>query len=66
MAELGITGGLRVKSIQSGKIRQYTDMQKGFIITSVDRQEVARIDDFIDILEKKKGGVMVEGIGTPA
>ena len=61
-SELGITGGLRVKSIQSGKIRQYTDMQEGFIITSVDRQEVAHIDDFIDILEKKKGGVMVEGM----
>lgn len=62
MNELGITNGVKVSSINEGRIKKYTDMRPGFIITKIDKQVVASADDVMRILEGKKGGVMIEGV----
>jgi len=60
--KLGIEGGVKVEAIRDGKIKKYTDMRPGFIITKIDRQPVTSADDVVRILQNKKGGVMIEGV----
>jgi len=60
--ESGISSGIKVSKVTNGKVRKYTDMQDGFIITRVNKQPVNSIETFIRILENKNGGVMIEGI----
>ena len=60
--KLDLTGGVRVKNLQAGKLRKYTDMREGFIITKMDGRPVKNVDDLVQALEKKKGGVMLEGV----
>jgi len=60
--KLDIDGGVRVKSLSSGKLRRSTQMREGFIITKVDDTPVASKEELEKILRHKKGGVMLEGI----
>lgn len=59
---LGISGGLKVNKLFAGKILRHTQMREGFIITKVDGRTVKTIDELAEILENKKGGVLLEGI----
>lgn len=60
---LGLDGGVRVKALYNGKIRQFTNMQEGFIITKVDGKPVRDKDRLIELLEDKPvGGLLLEGI----
>lgn len=56
-----ITGGVLVKKIGSGLL-QKTRMQEGFVITSVDGQDVNSVEDLKSILAKSRGTVRLEGI----
>ncbi len=60
--KLDIPGGVRVKKLYPGKIRKYTDMREGFIITRIDGKPVKSVDDVVKALEDKKGGVLIEGV----
>lgn len=60
--KLDIDGGVKVKKLYAGKLRKYTDMREGFIVTKVDGRMVKSVDELIDALEGKKGGVMLEGV----
>ena len=60
--KLDIKGGVKVKDLYSGKLRKYTDMREGFIITKADDQPVRSVEDLVKVLEGKKGGVMLEGV----
>lgn len=62
LSTLEIDGGVKVASIGDGRIKKYTDMRPGFIITRIDKQPVASADDVVRILQNKKGGVMIEGV----
>lgn len=59
---LGLLHGLKVTRITNGKIQQLTNMRKGFIILKVDGQDVTTTQDLVNKLERKSGGVMLEGI----
>ncbi|MEM1119118.1 MAG: Do family serine endopeptidase [Bacteroidota bacterium] len=59
--KLDLAGGVRVTKIVPGTLRKSTNMQDGFIITSVDGQRVRSVEELEQILGNKKGGVMVEG-----
>jgi Do/DeqQ family serine protease len=55
--------GVKVSRIYpGGKIRSQTEMKDGFIITKVDRQPVKSAKEFAELMEKKSGGVMLEGV----
>ena len=60
--ELGIKGGVQVKKLYAGKLRKYTQMQEGFIITHVDGKAVKTVEELVDILDNKQGGIMLEGV----
>ena len=48
--------------MQKGRLSEFTDIKKGFIITQIDDQAVNNTQDFINILKEKSGKVLVEGI----
>ena len=66
LKKLGIESGVQVKSLRPGKIRRYTDMREGFIITKVDGKKVKTTKDVSEILENKEGGVLIEGVYSNA
>ncbi|GAA0891783.1 Do family serine endopeptidase [Fulvivirga kasyanovii] len=62
LKRLDISSGVKVKSLTPGKIRKSTDMRPGFIITKIDGQPVKSKDEVVKILEKKEGGILIEGV----
>ena len=60
--KLNINGGVKVTKLYAGKLKKYTQMRDGFIITSVNGESVKSTDELVDILEQESGGVMLEGI----
>ncbi|MDD4143638.1 MAG: Do family serine endopeptidase [Prolixibacteraceae bacterium] len=59
---LGIDNGLRITKLYPGILQQHTEIREGFIITKVDGNEIKSVDQFKKYLEKKTGGVMLEGV----
>ena len=60
--KLSIDGGVKVAKLLPGKLRKHTDMREGFIITKVDGKKVAEVDEVFEYLDRKKGGVLIEGV----
>lgn len=56
-----IAGGVQVKKLGSGMLKN-TRIQEGFIITSVDGQDVTSLDELKKILNNSDGTVRLEGI----
>lgn len=61
LKEMGLKHGVRISRIKDGRVRQYTDMQEGFVISHIDNRPIKDVNDLIEIMENKKGGVMIEG-----
>ena len=60
--KLDIKGGVKVKKLYAGKLRKYTQMREGFIITKVDARPVKSVEELVELLKDKEGGVMLEGV----
>lgn len=60
--KFNLDGGVQVSKLYPGKIKSETQMREGFIITHVDGKRINDIEDLADVLQGKKGGVMLEGI----
>ena len=60
--QLGINGGVVVNSIAEGGAIGKTRMQEGFIITSVNGQNVKSVEELTRILANIAGPVRIEGI----
>ena len=58
--EFGIKGGVKLTQIREGKWKD-AGVDKGFIITSVDKTSVQNVDELKRLMENKNGGVLVEG-----
>jgi len=61
LRKLGINNGVKVTSLESGKLSQI-GVKKGFIITSINKMPVKSVKDISDVLKDVKGGVMIEGV----
>jgi S1-C subfamily serine protease len=59
--QLGLEYGVQVIELRDGKLRD-AGIRQGFIITQIDGNKVASRDDLMNILSRKSGGVLVEGI----
>jgi len=59
--KLDIDGGVKVTRLYAGKLRKQTNMQEGFVITTVDGHAVKSVEDIVGLLKDKKGGVLLEG-----
>lgn len=60
--KLDITGGVQVTELYDGLLRKQTDLREGFIITKVNEEKVTSAEELITRLQKRKGGVMLEGV----
>jgi serine protease Do len=60
-AALRIKAGVRVKKLDNGKLRN-AGLKEGFIITSIDKNQVNTVNDVTKALDNKRGGVLIEGV----
>ena len=60
--ELNIKGGVKLAKLYAGILRRDTDIREGFIITRVNTRDITRVEELENILQKTKGGVMLEGV----
>ena len=60
--KLNLDGGVRVVNLYPGLLRKNTQMRPGYIITHIDGKKVTNIKEMVSMLEKKEGGVMLEGV----
>ncbi len=59
--ELNIPGGVKIKRLASGKLKEQTGIKEGFIITKVDSKPIDSVEKLTEILSQKRGGIMIEG-----
>jgi serine protease Do len=59
---LGVSGGVKITDLKDGKLAEFTDIRKGFVITQIDDEPVKDVNDFTNLLKSKNGKVLVEGI----
>ena len=64
LSRLDLENGVKVKSLETGKVEKYTDMREGFIITRIDNVVVKSAQEVNAILRKKKSGDLItfEGV----
>ncbi|MFW6369818.1 MAG: Do family serine endopeptidase [Bacteroidota bacterium] len=60
--KLNLNGGVQITRLYAGKLRSETEIREGFVITRINGQAVRSPEEFSKMLEKAKGGVMLEGI----
>ena len=60
--ELGISGGVEVKKITAGGALSRTRMGEGFIITSINGQDIKSLEDLGKILGNAKESIRLEGM----
>jgi serine protease Do len=56
-----LKAGLKITKIEDGRLKQFTDIREGFVITAVNNRPVSSIKSFIDAVESKSRGIMLEG-----
>lgn len=61
IASLNIHGGAKITDLENGKLSE-VGVNKGFIVTKIDGEKVYDVKSFTDVLAKKSGGVLIEGI----
>lgn len=60
--EYGINGGVMVRKINSGGALSRTRMGEGFVITSVNGEDVSTVEDLSRLLSNAQGSIRLEGI----
>jgi len=60
--KLGIEGGVKITKLNAGILKRNTQIHEGFIITQADNKPVKSVSDFVKILEKANGGIMISGV----
>lgn len=61
LKRLGLRNGLQVKRLSNGKLKG-AGVKEGFIITRIDRKPIQNSKDISAALNKKQGGVLIEGV----
>ena len=58
----GLQGGVKVSNLKEGKLKQYTEIGNGFIITYMNEKPISSVDEIAGIMASKKGNITIEGI----
>lgn len=61
LAKFRLENGVKISKLTAGKLAN-VGMKEGFIITSINKKKVFTIEDVQNMLENKKGTVLVEGV----
>jgi Do/DeqQ family serine protease len=59
--DLGIRNGIMITKLESGKLKD-AGLEKGFIITSVNKKPIYEVSDFKREVGNARGGILVEGV----
>lgn len=59
---LGIEGGVRIKELDNGLLKNQTSISDGFIITGINHEKVTSLNDIRKALKEESGGVLIQGI----
>jgi Do/DeqQ family serine protease len=59
--EYKVKNGVRIVKLYRGKLSKQTNIKEGFIIMKVNNNEINSIDEFINHMKDKSGGIMLEG-----
>ncbi len=62
--KLDIDHGVQVKDLGNGKVARYTEMREGFIITKINDVPVNSVEEFNELINKKKQGDLIILSGT--
>lgn len=54
-------GGVLITSIKKGSALERTNMEKGFIITSVNSKKISTVDEFVDAVFDASGEIVLDG-----
>lgn len=56
-----VKSGIKITKLTEGKLKSFTDIREGFVITSVNRRPVYTVRSFIEAVSAQPGGIMLEG-----
>ncbi|QIA08016.1 Do family serine endopeptidase [Draconibacterium halophilum] len=59
--DLGIRNGIMITNLQKGKLKD-AGLEKGFIITTVNKKPIYEVSDFKREVGNARGGILVEGV----
>jgi Do/DeqQ family serine protease len=59
--KLGLDYGLQIVELRRGKLMN-KGVREGFIITEIDKLPIRSLDDIENILNRSRGGVLIEGV----
>ena len=60
LEQMDIEGGAQLTDLSSGKWRE-AGLQKGFVVTAIDRTAITNVQQLQEVMAKKKGGILIEG-----
>ena len=60
LRRLSIKSGVEIQSIKNGKMKD-AGINKGFIITHIDKLPITSVNHLMKFLKSKKGGILIEG-----
>ena len=56
-----VRNGLKITKLYDGKLKIFTNIREGFVITSVNNKSVSTVKSFMEAVEAQRGGIMLEG-----
>ncbi|MFW6369659.1 MAG: Do family serine endopeptidase [Bacteroidota bacterium] len=59
--KLNVEGGVKITDLRTGELSRQTKIREGFIITGINNKSVTTVDELLQELKDRKGGVMLEG-----
>lgn len=63
---LELTNGVKIKSLDNGKLARSTDVREGFIVTKINDKPVKSVKEFNEVMKSKNVGDLVILTGTYA
>jgi serine protease Do len=61
MRRLGIKSGVEISKLNAGVLRN-SGIKPGFVVTSLDKTPISTPEQLKELLETKKGGILIEGV----
>jgi S1-C subfamily serine protease len=56
-----VRNGLKITKLTEGKLKKYTDIREGFVITSVNKRPVSNVQSFMEAVSAQPTGIILEG-----